>query len=217
MLITTSNLYTHMVPKTAEDVKTDNVQAAKPDSEAGEKRSDFPQWRSQSLRMMEINYRWSPAVYDVRGTLGLDDDEMKARAYEGYPGGDVRAGDRAPSAAGLVNATGVETTLFDIFKPSHHTVLVFTPSTEKAESVVAALRAFPAGTVKTVVLGRHAVPEVHEGTEAYHDTTGCASRAYHVDEVAVTTVVVRPDGYVGAFVHDAEGLHKYFSKVFLNA
>ena len=47
------------------------------------------QWRNRALQMYDINYRWSPAVYDARGTLGFEEDELKARAYEGYPGGDV--------------------------------------------------------------------------------------------------------------------------------
>ncbi|KAM5533901.1 hypothetical protein V8D89_012441 [Ganoderma adspersum] len=194
MLITTSNLYNNMVPRKAEDANPDDLQqAVKPDSEDGATKSDYAQWRLNN-----------PSVYDVRGTLGLSDEEMKARAYEGYPDGDVRAGDRAPTAPELVDAAGGETTLFDIFKPWRHTVLVFTPGTEEAgakvASVIAALQAFPAGTVKTVVLGRHAVPKAVEGAEVYHDTTGRASRAYYVDSVTVTAVAVRPDGYVGAFV-----------------
>ena len=218
MLITTASLYTHMVPKNAENDKTDDLQSEVVTHDTGEQKPRFAQWRNKSLYMMEINYRWSPVVYDARGTLGLGDDDLKARAYEGYLSGDVRAGDRAPSASGLVDAGGIETTLFDIFKPWFHTVLVFTPSTEnaaaKVESIISALQMFPTGTVKAVVLGRHAVPKAHKETEAYHDTNGCASGVYHVDEAAVTLIVVRPDGYVGAFVHDVGGLRKYFSKVF---
>ena len=46
---------------------------------------------------------------------------------------------------------------------------------------------------------------------------GGGYEAYDINPAEGAIVVVRPDGYVGAFVHDAEGLHKYFSKVFLNA
>ena len=73
MLIATSNLYTHMVPKKSEDVAA---------ATANMDKTGFLQWRNQSLHMFEVNYRWSPVVYDARGTLGLDEDDMKARAYE---------------------------------------------------------------------------------------------------------------------------------------
>ena len=219
MLIATSSLYNNMLPRKPEDANPNDLQKdTKPDSEDGATKSDYVQWRNRSLQMLEINYRWSPAVYDVRGTLGLGDEELKARAYEGYPDGDVRAGDRAPSAPGLIDAAGVETTLFDLFKSWRHTVLVFTPGTEEAgakvASIMAALHALPDGAAKVVVLGRHAVPKAVEGAEVYHDTAGRASRAYHVDEATVSAFAVRPDGYLGAFVHDAEELQKYFSKVF---
>ena len=92
MLAATSNLYTHLVPKESDTNDTDT------------NKTGFLQWRDQSLRMYDINYRWSPIVYDVRGTLGLDEDELKARAYVGYPDGDVHAGDRAPDASALVGS-----------------------------------------------------------------------------------------------------------------
>ena len=68
MLIATSNLYTHMVPKKSEDVAA---------ATANMDKTGFLQWRNQSLHMFEVNYRWSPVVYDARGTLGLDEDDMK--------------------------------------------------------------------------------------------------------------------------------------------
>nr|VWP02068.1 Flavohemoprotein (EC [Ganoderma boninense] len=210
MLAQTSKLYTHITSRKIEDVDAGHLETAPGDAA----------WTSQTLYMLDINYRWSPAVHDARGTpLGSSDEEMRARAYAGYPGGDVRAGDRAPNAPGLVDAQGAETALFDVFKPWRHIVLVFPPGTEEkmspgVESIVAVLQGFPAGAVKAVVLGRHAVPKAYEGADVYHDATGRAGRAYHVDEAAVTVVVVRPDGYVGAFVYDTEGLQQYFSKVF---
>ena len=49
-------------------------------------KTGFLQWRDQSLRMYDINYRWSPVVFDHRGKEDLDEDGLKARAYVGYPG-----------------------------------------------------------------------------------------------------------------------------------
>ena len=204
MLSATSNLYTHLVPKESDTNDTDT------------NKTGFLQWRDQSLRMYDINYRWSPIVYDVRGTVGLDDDELKARAYVGYPDGNVHAGDRAPDAPALVGSDSTETALFSIFKPYYHTILVFAPETVMAgvEGFVTAAQAFPEGTVRTIILGRDGIPSAVAGAEAYHDKEGHAYKTYHVPEDALTIVVVRPDSYVGCFAHDVEAVQKYFSCIF---
>ncbi|KAI0742772.1 FAD binding domain-containing protein [Daedaleopsis nitida] len=208
MLMATSNLYTHMVQKKAEDVKV----AEKPNS------SGFMKWRDQTLRQLEINCRWSPIVYDARGTNGLDADDMKARAYHGYPGEDVRAGDRAPDAPALVDASGKETALFQIFKTNVHTMLVFTRSTDDAdpivEEAVSAAQTCPSNTVKTVVLSRRAGTKDVPGATSYCDSQGHAYDAYHVEEHDSAIVIVRPDGYVGAFVRDAGECQEYFARIF---
>ncbi|TBU59346.1 FAD binding domain-containing protein [Dichomitus squalens] len=206
MLIATSNLYTHLVPKKSEDVQAANANMDK---------NGFLQWRDLSLRMYEVNYRWSPVVFDARGTLGFDEDEMRARAYEGYPGGDVRAGDCAPDAPALLDVGGNETALFSIFKPYHHTLLVFTTEGgADVDAVVRAAQEYPEGTVRTVVIGRDGVPPTVAGAVAYHDKEGHAHRAYHVSDGPLAIFVVRPDGYVGGFAQDLEGLQSYFSRVF---
>ncbi|TBU42449.1 FAD binding domain-containing protein [Dichomitus squalens] len=206
MLATTSNLYTHLIPK-KEDSQATTVQDQDP------KKAGFMQWRNTALYQLDINYRWSPITVDARGKDGLSEDDLKARAYEGYPGGDVRAGDRAPQAPALVGADGLEKTLFDLFKPTYHTVLVFSPQGGAAE-IVKAAQEYPVGTVHTVVLGKDAVPQPIDSAESYHDKEGHAYRAYHVDGGEVTVVVVRPDGYVGAVVHDVDGLRTYLAKIF---
>ena len=206
MLIATANLYTHIVTKKAEDVETAESQNS----------SGFFKWRDSTLSQLDINYRWSPVVYDIRGTKGRDADDMKARAYQGYPGEDVRAGDRAPNAPGLVDETDKETALFEIFKPYFHTLLVFKPADTGVENIVSAVRALTkSGVVRTVILGREEVPKEVLGASAYRDTQGYAHKAYHVDDAELAVVVVRPDGYVGAFVKDAEGLRKYFANIFV--
>ncbi|TBU28541.1 FAD binding domain-containing protein [Dichomitus squalens] len=205
MLTTTSNLYNQLTPK-KEDSQATTVQDPK--------KAGLVEWRgSTALYQLDINYRWSPITVDAHGKDGLSEDDLKARAYEGYPGGDVRAGDRAPQAPALVGADGLEKTLFDLFKPTFHTVLVFSPQGGAAE-IVKAAQEYPAGTVHTVVLGKDAVPQPIDSAESYHDKEGHAYRAYHVDGGEVTVVVVRPDGYVGAVVHDVSGLRTYFAKIF---
>ena len=200
MLAATSNLYQHAVIKKDEDPTMD--------------KAAFFQWRNLALRHYGINYRWSPLAHDARPPLGLSEDELKAHAFEGYPGGDVRAGDRAPDAPALVGADGSETALFSIFKPYFHTVLVFAPEGADVSGVVKAAAAYPEGLVRTVVLGRNGVPAAVAGADVYHDKEGHAHTGYHVSGDEVVVVAVRPDGYVGGFVYDVEGLQAYFARVF---
>lgn len=202
MLAATSNLYQRAIIRKDEDL---NAQTDKP---------AFFQWRNLALRQQEINYRWSPLVHDVRHVPDLPEAELRAHAYEGYPGGDVRAGDRAPDAPALVGVDGAETGLFSIFKPYYHTVLVFAPEGAGVAGVINAAQVYPEGLVRTVILGRNGVPPGVAGADAYHDKEGHAHKAYNVAGDRLAVVVVRPDGYVGGFVDDVAGLQTYFSRVF---
>ena len=204
MLVKTSNLYTHgVVARTADDVEK---------STSG---SGFLQWRDRALSMLDVNYRWSPAIFDERGTQGRDENDMKARAYQGYgPEDGVHAGDRAPDAPGLVASSGEESSLFDIFKPHLHTVLIFPSGEGGVADVVEAARSCPPGTTQIVVIGSTNIPSAVQGATVYHDQQGMAWNAYHVAQGTLTVVVVRPDAYVGAFVCGSMGLQSYFTKIF---
>ena len=207
MLAATSGLYNRL------NAKSGNSEATAAQDTKEKEKEDYIQSRNNVLYQLEINYRWSPIVFDARGNDGLSEDDLKAHAYEGYNAGDVRAGDRAPNAPALVSGDGTESALFDLFKPTHHTVLVFAPRGDEAE-ILQAIQIYPSGTVQTVVLGKDAVPQTVDGAESYHDKEGHAYRAYQVDGDTVTIVVVRPDGYVGAVVYDITGLETYFSRIF---
>ncbi|KAI0646240.1 FAD binding domain-containing protein [Trametes meyenii] len=206
MLKTTTDLYSHVVASKdeADDGRVDH--------------SGWLQWRDEGLSQLQINYRWSPIVLDARGNGGLDLDALKLKAYEGYRGEPLHAGDRAPGAPALIDAAGAETSLHDIFKPTLHTVLVFSPETDDTESRVDAIvetaLSYPKGTVQVIVLARNVVPKARAGGMAYHDMEGYAFGAYGVEKGKLTVVSVRPDAYVGAFVFDGEGLQTYFSRIF---
>ncbi|RPD54667.1 hypothetical protein L226DRAFT_509677 [Lentinus tigrinus ALCF2SS1-7] len=211
MLATTSNLYTHAVAKNPHEAVGSGGSAG-----SGKEASGFMKWRDGALRQLDINYRWSPVVFDARGRGELDEEGLKARGYVGYPGEHVRAGDRAPEAPGLTDATGKATSLFEIFKPYTQTLLLFAP--EGAESnvqeVVAAVQASPLAQVtKTLILSRDGVPVAVGGANSYHDKEGHAYKAYGVDGELLTVVIVRPDGYIGAFVYDADGVRTYISRI----
>ncbi|KAL7284261.1 hypothetical protein ACG7TL_001543 [Trametes sanguinea] len=210
MLAITTALYERLIA--AKDKGSEAVE-----SSASMGMSGFLHWQSPALGQLDLNYRWSPIVYDARGNGGLDDAALKARAYTGYPGEPVHAGDRAPDAPELVGEEGKEARLHDILKPTMHTFLVFTPDAGDAEkdldSIVQAVHKLPQGTFQIVVLGRHNTPAHREGVVSYKDGAGHAFNTYDIEEGKVTVVAVRPDGYIGAFVYDAGGLQTYFSRL----
>ncbi|CDO69064.1 hypothetical protein BN946_scf184992.g13 [Trametes cinnabarina] len=209
MLATTNALYQRLAAYTS---KGAGVQSADP-------QAALLQWHNvATLSQLNINYRWSSIVHDARGNGGIDDWALRARAFEGYPNEPVHAGDRAPDAPAIFDASGQRTQLHDIFKPMIHAVVVFTTGVgdaEKIDSVIQTVRALPKGTCQIVLLGRDTLPEPRDGVATYKDAEGHAFAAYHIEEGRVTVVAVRPDGYVGAFVHDAAGVQTYFSHIFL--
>ena len=211
MLLTTTNLYTNVVAKTAQD-----AQASQTTTTGGD---GFLEWKNRALSQLDVNYRYSPVVLDARGNEGRSEDDMKALAYQGYgAGASLRAGDRAPQAPGLVDQEGNTTTLFDVFKVTSHTILLFLSGASgedgKVAEVIKMAQGYPTGAVQVVLIDNKAVPPV-SGAAAYQDRDGHAARVYKSDVAAPAVVVVRPDGYIGAFINNATGVHEYFSKVFL--
>ncbi len=75
--------------------------------------------RGPELYQFGVNYRGSPIVVDEEGTPESVDP------YRSGEGGTLRGGDRAPDAPGLVSSQGEKTQLFNIFRTSYHTVLIF--------------------------------------------------------------------------------------------
>ena len=210
ILAANSKLYTHLVQKkTTNDVEVQAMPEANKDG--------FLRWRNDALFQLDINYRWSPIVLDGRTSDTPDGDELKAHAYQGYPGEGVRAGDRAPNAPALLHADGTETSLFSIFKPYIHTALAFSPVGDTTNHTAVALdlaKTYSVDVLQVITLehlGRPA-PVVRNDTPTYYDPNGYAYNEYGVGD-SFTIVVVRPDGYIGAIVEDIRGVEKYFSRI----
>ncbi|SJL13735.1 uncharacterized protein ARMOST_17183 [Armillaria ostoyae] len=165
--------------------------------------------RGPELYQFGVNYRGSPIVIDQEGTPESVDP------YRSGEGGALRAGDRAPDAPGLVSSQGEKTCLFDIFRTSYHTVLIFPGADLEVKGILDVLKAYPAGTVKSVViLQQNAAPTV-DGSPAdfvLTDGEGYARKHYN-DRDGI--VVVRPDGIIGALVGGVDGLKRYFKGIFL--
>ncbi|KAI9572352.1 FAD binding domain-containing protein [Boletus coccyginus] len=174
--------------------------------------------REQKMNMLGVNCRSSPIVVDEFTQA------EPVNAYGVLEEGVLVAGDRAPDATnlGLVAAQGAggvetETRLFDVFCPTHHTVLVFAPDVASSADVLEVLRRHPRDIIRPViVLGQGSEVTTGAKAEVVVDRGGHAYRAYLAAKGETrVVVVVRPDGVVGAIVHGAEGVGAYFNKIFV--
>ncbi|KXN80953.1 Tetracenomycin polyketide synthesis hydroxylase TcmG [Leucoagaricus sp. SymC.cos] len=214
MLRATSQLYTHLVA-------TPEEKPIEGPSKDDDRKSGWLRWRNSPLQLYGVNYRFSDIVLEKRDPahVSADKEETVARAYAGYEAsGSLLAGDRAPEAPGLITATGEETCLFkNYLKPVHHTVMVFASDAEGVGSVLEQEGKWLESVVKILVITKKKLGEgeMNSGRAIFLvDSKSHAADAYHVEKEALNIVVVRPDGYVGAVVKDAEGANCYFRKIF---
>ncbi|KAH8110160.1 FAD binding domain-containing protein [Phellopilus nigrolimitatus] len=181
--------------------------------------------RGRNLFQLDLNYRWSTIVHDERYAADATDSTGDVYGVEGH---DVRAGDRAPDAPGLTALSAKDdsppTRLFDVFRPSAHTALVFLASSAvDAQPLLEALQGLQSGLVRTVLVlpagaSRAGVPSANVDL-TFEDTEGHAFGGYGLDATgdAPTVVLVRPDGMVGAFARSAAGIKDYLSAVYGSA
>lgn len=163
------------------------------------------------LFQLDINYRWSSILIEDRNPPTTSLEELKAHAYLGW-GTDLCAGDRAPDAPELVVAhTPDSITLFDVFNPTMHTVLVFGSlvSFPNLDSIIRSRS--PVGAVQTFVVLRDSSGA---GATAIHDKAGHAYSAYGVGSNSSVSVIVRPDGFIGCITTSEPSVEKYFSLIF---
>ena len=98
-----------------------------------EKRGDISQvQRSTDLTQLGVNYRGSSII----GEDDLRDTTLEVSGYNTDSETAACPGDRAPEIPSLINATGYQSdhnrkTMFGIFSPSHHSVLVFAKEYEE--------------------------------------------------------------------------------------
>ncbi|EIW84675.1 FAD/NAD(P)-binding domain-containing protein [Coniophora puteana RWD-64-598 SS2] len=160
--------------------------------------------RGRILFMFGVNYRTSPIVID-EFSAGLP----PVPAYGVELSGELVAGDRAPDAPGLSEGNST-VTLFDIYRVTHHTVLVFANNTQRAHEVVEPLLSYSNLARFVVVLPCASVSmEAVKGARVLVDRAGFAYSHYLVKE-DTRIIIVRPDGVVGAIVGGLSGTHQYF-------
>ncbi|PCH35544.1 monooxygenase [Wolfiporia cocos MD-104 SS10] len=177
-------------------------------------------WRRKSqLKQLGVNYRWSSIVLDERSAdiPGKDAaDQTPLDAYGMEIGEEVRAGDRAPDALGLMSAAE-STSLFSIFGSAYHTILVFSHGSALAEVVLGVVGTLPQNTVRVVMItpqGASELPAVSGADAVLQDHNGHAYTAYGASKETSTVVIVRPDAMIGGIVFGGDGVKKYFGNVF---
>ncbi|KAJ3933153.1 MAG: FAD binding domain-containing protein [Lentinula lateritia] len=189
-------------------------------------RSDNSNWtRGAEFKQLGINYRGSSTLVDE--TTDLTKDLIRSDSYSLASDGVVHAGDRAPEAPGLevLHSNGNFTTmtsLFGIFKPDHHTVLIFSSSRSKGEEIASEFSAYAKSLVETVLVlpALSQSEQIASGQQfgvdlVLRDGGGHAYKGYPALPGSCTVVVVRPDGIIGAIAGGVDGLRQYLSGVFL--
>lgn len=177
-------------------------------------------YRDWRLFQLDLNYRHSPFVLDDRYAHNAGE---KADAY-GAEGHDIRGGDRAPDAPGLVPLAGAtdekRLRLFELFNPALHTVLILSSDSTEASTlaVLGVLGRLPSGLVRTILV----IPSDSADAHAPYpnvdiflkDSEGHAFKNYGLGGDKTAIIIVRPDSYIGAFINDVTGVEKYLSVIF---
>jgi len=208
----------HMLKETTQMFRSSAVSAS------GKVIENEAAWqRGIHMKQLGINYRWSSILLDERAGPGEGTAEKQPLDAYGTDGGDtVRAGDRAPDAPGLVFTNGKDhesesISLFRIFGPSYHTVLVFTASASKALPVLGQLKDYPSDLIRPMVIFPKDIPDVptiDNVSLVLIDASGHASAGYAISGEDLVIVAVRPDGVIGCIVYGLFGLTTYFNTVF---
>jgi 2-polyprenyl-6-methoxyphenol hydroxylase-like FAD-dependent oxidoreductase len=155
----------------------------------------FESMKRQSLTKMSRGDRERQLTLSYRGSsLSTDSGGLRS--------GKLRAGDRAP------DARGVSTSMFDLYRGGHMTIVVFGHST--GQQLVALLESRPA--VRVVHVGSHLAG-------ALEDPAGEIMQVYGVAQGEEVAFVVRPDGYIGlvATADCAASVKSYLGQCWKNA
>ncbi|KAG2125947.1 FAD binding domain-containing protein [Suillus clintonianus] len=173
--------------------------------------------RNSILFMLGINCRFSNIVLDEF----VPSVEGKPISAYGVLDEGLEAGDRAPDAPDMLQVGHEKSdvkTLFGLYRPWYHTILVFVPSLADASPILGALEACDKSVVRLAVVlpSSASVTSVASSADlVLIDTGGHAHSAYLVAAGKAKVFVIRPDGVIGAIVHGAEGVKNYFSRIFL--
>lgn len=153
-----------------------------------------------SLSELGINYRSSPIVAEERAS-----DWRKA--ITSWIDGGIRAGDRAPDAAGLRTADGKDLRLFELFSGTGHVMLLFGSGVDAAARARQQRLAEIAERYRGLIERYTILPPDGAAAATYDsasivDAGGELHRIYGVRDE--TLLLVRPDGYLAYRAEPAE-------------
>ncbi|KAF8216600.1 FAD binding domain-containing protein [Mycena galopus ATCC 62051] len=175
---------------------------------------DTARWnRGGPLLMLGINYRWSPIVVDEQDT----GEEVKVpKDTYGSESHGLKAGDRAPDAPELRDIHGGQPSvhLFDVFDVWRHTVLIFSASPERWNTVLAVLSRYSSASVRSAVIVASGVPgaDIESPHIVLEDMQGHAYSNYRF-KGGCDVAIVRPDGILGAVISTPESVERYFGYI----
>ena len=167
------------------------------------------------MTQLGVNYRGSSII----GEDNIRDTTLRVSGYNKDSETAACPGDRAPEVPALINATG-EHKRETFSSPSHHSILVFTKTYEEhsALALSSVINRLPVNSVRSVLIVPFESNIVNElGTvynEVFIDSGGHACSSYGLPSDQSYFVVIRPDGVVGARVHEVAGVERYFRKIF---
>jgi hypothetical protein len=176
----------------------------------------------QNLTQLGIYYSWSPIIVDDIKSAPSADDMSQGNVDVYTSGPELHAGDRAPSATGLVAVDGSEseTTLFDLFDAGSHLGLIFVQNEAVESDITSMLYAVTSvggNLVRPSLVYAQKPSGVPDGAaHAFVDRDGHASAAYKPQRYgSVAAAIVRPDGIVGAMVQNPKSVGVYFNKIYV--
>jgi hypothetical protein len=187
----------------------------------------------KAMTQLGVNYRGSSIVYNE----GAEHDPATlSSGYNKESETAAQPGDRAPEAPGLVDvrntsAQAATLSLFSIFSPSVHSVLVFagngtgSSNSDALHTLSGVIARQPESTVCGVLIvspeseSQGAAASAQANGLFEHvlvDRDGHVHTGYNVPVCSekVTIVIVRPDGFIGARVHSTAGIEQYFGRIF---
>jgi hypothetical protein len=184
-----------------------------------ENRGDVTQARRDpDITQLGVCYRGSSII----GEDDIGHTTLKVSGYNKDSETAACPGDRAPEVPSLINTTGEHKheSLFGIFSPSHHSVLAFASKYEEdsALALSTVINRLPGKTTIRTVLILPAESNVNQVGTVYDqvliDSKNHAYASYGLPSGQSYFVVVRPDGIIGARVHEVAGVERYFQKIF---
>ena len=183
-----------------------------------ETKGDFSRAPREGMTQLGVCYRGSSII----GEDDICDTTLKVSGYNKESETAACPGDRAPQVPSLISTIDEHNpkALFDIFSPSHHSVLVFTQRYEEhlALALSNVINRLPGQAVRSILVLPSESNLNKLGTTVYDevliDSGGHAYAAYGLSGDESFIVVVRPDGVVGARVREVSGIERYFRKIF---